>query len=71
MTQSDSPNKEELQYLDLCQRIIDEGEFRPDRTGTGTYSLFAPLQLRFSLKDGAFPLLTTKKVFTKGIILEL
>ncbi|SCV14214.1 probable Thymidylate synthase [Nakaseomyces glabratus] len=64
-------NLEEKQYLDLCERIIKEGEFRPDRTGTGTYSLFAPPQLRFSLKDDTFPLLTTKKVFTKGIILEL
>lgn len=66
-----SRNKEENQYLQLCQRIIEEGEFRPDRTGTGTYSLFAPPQLRFNLSDGKFPLLTTKKVFTKGIILEL
>lgn len=64
-------NKEEEQYLDLCKRIIDEGEFRPDRTGTGTVSLFAPPQLRFSLRDDTFPLLTTKKVFTRGIILEL
>lgn len=64
-------NKEEDQYLQLCQRIIEEGEFRPDRTGTGTYSLFAPPQLRFDLSNGKFPLLTTKKVFTKGIILEL
>lgn len=66
-----SINKEEDQYLELCQRIIDEGEHRPDRTGTGTYSLFAPPQLRFNLAKGQFPLLTTKKVFTKGIILEL
>lgn len=64
-------NTEEKAYLDLCERIINEGEHRPDRTGTGTYSLFAPPQLRFSLKDDTFPLLTTKKVFTKGIILEL
>lgn len=66
-----SNNKEEDQYLQLCQRIINEGEFRPDRTGTGTFSLFAPPQLRFDLSAGKFPLLTTKKVFTKGIILEL
>ncbi|EDO19548.1 hypothetical protein Kpol_1018p80 [Vanderwaltozyma polyspora DSM 70294] len=64
-------NNEELQYLNLCQRIIDEGEDRPDRTGTGTYSIFAPPQLRFDLSGDKFPLLTTKKVFTKGIILEL
>ncbi|KAL6937371.1 thymidylate synthase [Hanseniaspora osmophila] len=68
---ADQLNSEEQQYLDLCQRIIEEGEFRPDRTGTGTYSLFAPPQLRFNLQNDTFPLLTTKKVFTKGIILEL
>lgn len=67
----DENNLEELQYLDLCKRIIEEGEFRPDRTGTGTFSLFAPPQLRFNLKEDTFPLLTTKRVFTKGIILEL
>ncbi|AGO12693.1 AaceriADR219Cp [[Ashbya] aceris (nom. inval.)] len=66
-----SDNPEEQQYLDLCKRIIEHGEFRPDRTGTGTYSLFAPPQLRFDLSDDKFPLLTTKKVFTRGIILEL
>ncbi|XBW36680.1 hypothetical protein QEN19_002254 [Hanseniaspora menglaensis] len=71
MTADKIINKEELQYLDLCQRIIDEGEERPDRTGTGTLSIFAPPQLRFSLKDDRFPLLTTKKVFTKAVILEL
>lgn len=64
-------NKEELQYLDLCRNIIEKGESRPDRTGTGTLSIFAPPQLRFSLRDNKFPLLTTKKVFTKAIILEL
>lgn len=66
-----SGNAEEQQYLDLCKRIIEEGDFRPDRTGTGTYSLFAPPQLRFDLSNDTFPLLTTKKVFTRGIILEL
>ncbi|KAG7888824.1 hypothetical protein KL936_003211 [Ogataea polymorpha] len=64
-------NIEEQAYLDLCQRIISEGEHRPDRTGTGTYSIFAPPQLRFSLKDNKLPLLTTKKVFFKGILHEL
>ncbi|CCE83884.1 Piso0_004480 [Millerozyma farinosa CBS 7064] len=64
-------NAEEQAYLDLCQRIIDEGEHRPDRTGTGTRSLFAPPQLRFDLSDDKFPLLTTKRVYSKGIIHEL
>lgn len=61
----------EQSYLDLCQKIINEGEHRPDRTGTGTRSLFAPPQLRFDLSNNNFPLLTTKKVFSKAIIHEL
>ncbi|AMD21223.1 HEL057Wp [Eremothecium sinecaudum] len=67
----EKPNYAEKQYLDLCARIIEEGEYRQDRTGTGTYSIFAPPQLRFDLSDNTFPLLTTKKVFTRGVILEL
>lgn len=66
-----SENQAEQAYLDLCERIIKEGEHRPDRTGTGTKSLFAPPQLRFDLSNDTFPLLTTKKVFSKGIIHEL
>ncbi|KAG2735390.1 hypothetical protein G9P44_001604 [Scheffersomyces stipitis] len=65
------PNTAEQAYLDLCEKIINEGEFRPDRTGTGTKSLFAPPQLRFDLSNDTFPLLTTKKVFSRGIIHEL
>ncbi|CAK7894681.1 thymidylate synthase [[Candida] anglica] len=66
-----SPNPAEQAYLDLCQQIINDGENRPDRTGTGTRSLFAPTQLRFDLSNDSFPLLTTKKVFSKAIIHEL
>ncbi|KAK5662323.1 hypothetical protein OQA88_8229 [Cercophora sp. LCS_1] len=68
------PNLEEQQYLDLLRQCIEEGEERPDRTGTGTYAIFAPPQLRFKLnRDGVpiLPLLTTKRVFTRGIIAEL
>lgn len=66
-----SGRHQEYQYLDLIRDILNNGEHRPDRTGTGTLSLFAPPQLRFSLRHGTFPLLTTKKVFTKAIFHEL
>ncbi len=57
------------QYLDLLQDILDNGTDKNDRTGTGTRSLFGR-QIRMDLSKG-FPLLTTKKVFLRGIIHEL
>ncbi|KAK4683980.1 thymidylate synthase, partial [Tremellales sp. Uapishka_1] len=66
-----NPDHEEYQYLDLISRIISTGQTRPDRTGTGTIALFAPPALRFSLGNSALPLLTTKRVFLRGVIEEL
>lgn len=62
---------EEYQYLNLLQRILDDGVLRDDRTGVGTLSLFG-CSMRFDLSnDGHFPLLTTKRVFWRGVVEEL
>ena len=57
------------QYLDFIRHILETGEKKDDRTGVGTISTFG-YQMRFDLSQG-FPLLTTKKVFLRGIIHEL
>ncbi len=57
------------QYLDMCRYILEHGENRPDRTGTGTRSVFG-YQTRYDLREG-FPLLTTKKMYLRPIAEEL
>lgn len=76
-----NPTHEEHQYLSLIRDILSNGEHRPDRTGTGTYALPFPAQMKFSLSrpssdpgqpaDLILPLLTTKRVFLRAVIGEL
>jgi len=63
------PRHEELQYLDMIEEIMREGVYRGDRTGTGTISKFGTT-MRFNLRH-SFPLLTTKRVFWRGVAEEL
>ncbi|GAA4071541.1 thymidylate synthase [Amphibacillus indicireducens] len=62
-------SKNEQAYLDLCEKVLDQGTTKEDRTGTGTHSIFGA-QMRFDLQEG-FPLLTTKKVNFNLIATEL
>ena len=64
-----SAGKHMKQYLDLMRHVLEHGDRKTDRTGTGTLSVFG-WQMRFNLEDG-FPLLTTKKLHVRSIIHEL
>lgn len=77
-----NPAHEEHQYLSLIRNILENGEHRPDRTGTGTYALPFPPQMKFALSrpsadptsqtpDLILPLLTTKRVFLRAVVGEL
>ncbi|XP_049861300.1 thymidylate synthase [Schistocerca gregaria] len=64
------PVHEEYQYLKHIERIISHGNKKSDRTGVGTLSLFGA-QMRYSLREGVFPLFTTKRVFWRAVVEEL
>lgn len=61
---------EEYKYFDLIRTILDNGRSKADRTGTGTISYFGP-ELKFNLAHETIPLLTTKRVFWRGVVEEL
>ena len=64
------PNIEENLFIDLGRKILTDGNEKADRTGTGTLSLFGQ-HLEFDLSDGTFPLLTSRKMFFRGVFEEL
>ena len=59
------PRHAEMQYLDLIREVMETGNQKGDRTGTGTFSKFGR-QMRFDLSQ-SFPMLTTKDVFWRGV----
>lgn len=69
-THTDESTAGEKQYLDLVRKILTRGSRRSDRTGVGVLSLFGET-LRFDLSTGRVPVLTTKRVFWKGVVEEL
>lgn len=70
LSEREVKNHDEYQYLNLITQIIEKGIKRSDRTGVGTLSIFGA-QMRYNLRDNIFPLLTTKRVFWRGVAEEL
>ena len=66
----DKRNHEEGAYLDLISKVLLQGNERNERTGVGTYSIFGNC-MKFDLRDGIIPLLTTKKVYWRSVVEEL
>ena len=64
------PNTDEQQYLDIIRNVIAAGKVRIDRTGVGTVGTFG-CRMAFNLRNNVFPLLTTKRVFFRGVVEEL
>ena len=62
--------KHDLQYLDFVEHVLNNGFVKTDRTGTGTISV-SSYQMRFDLSDWSVPVLTTKKMFTRGMREEI
>lgn len=63
-------NNEEQHYLDFVTKILETGNKKTDRTGTGTMSLFGA-QMRYSLSGGRVPVMTTRRIFWRGVVEEL
>lgn len=64
------PRHPEYQYLDLLENILENGDYRMDRTGVGTKSIFGAM-MRFDVSNGTVPILTTKRVYWKTAIKEM
>lgn len=67
---NEKENVDEMQYIEHLKKILSSGVKKDDRTGVGTLSIFGA-QMRFSLRDGILPLLTTKRVYWRSVLKEL
>lgn len=72
MSATSFPNSshDEMQYLDLVKKIIEQGSSKSDRTGVGTFSVFGA-QMRFDLRNDTFPLFTTRRIWWRAVAEEL